>query len=315
MSDVHIDPEVTEESPADDDWDAALLAALESAYQGTTDEPELEDIEPELEEVEPEPEPEVEPEAPSAFYEGIPDDRARQMLEWVASLDDEQVQKINAALAPEPTAAASGHGTPAPTAPADGAGDALPDMPDLSLLAEAVPGFAEYLAAVDRSVRTGQTRIDSLGRQQASLADIEAKRNRAATDAAIDAGIEAFREANPLSDTQFDSVMQRATDLQVLPSLVTRFNGDVSAAMQEALGTAMWSDPNLREELVQYRLNAIGEQQVETKARKQRAASLSGGSGSVPGSRTSAAPVTLTPEQHRDAMVQKIAAEINGRVS
>lgn len=325
MSDITTEPS-TEPT---DEWDAALIAAMEEAMGGgeSAAEPEVvadpEVTEPEApaasEEVVEESEAPAEPEAPAGFDSvlgqvGMSPEDAEQIIRWAATLSPEQVQAVNAALAPPTEAAASGHGSPVASSAATGEVPPIPDLPDLSLLSEAVPGIGEFLAAQRQTLLEQQRALEILRAEQAALAEAEAKRNQSVTSAAVDAGISAFRESYPdFTDEQFDAVMRRATDLQVLGPLTQQFGGDIAKATTEALNTALWSDPTMQETLVQRRLDALAAERAETEEKRRKAASLSGSSGSVPGSRSSAAPVNLTPEQRRDQMVKAIAAEIAGR--
>lgn len=329
MSDTTAEP-TTDLPPDDDGWDAELIAAMEEALRGTSDAdveaPEAPEAaeEPEAPEVAQEaPEPVVEePEAPTGFDSvlgqvGMSPEDAEQIIRWASTLTPEQVQAVNAALSPTtPEPAASGHGSPGVSSPAPGEVPPIPDLPDLSLLQEAVPGIGDFLQAQRQALLTQQQELEALRSQQRAIAEAEAKRNQSVTSAAVDAGIAAFRETYPdLAEEQVDAVLRRATDLQVLGPLTQQFGGDVAKATTEALNTAMWSDPTMQQVLVQQRLDALASERSETEARRRRAASLSGSSGSVPGSRSSAAPANLTPEQRRDEMVKAVAAEIAGRAS
>lgn len=320
MSDTTIDPTTEAETPADpsSEWDAQIAEAMEAAFASAdTAEPVVDD------EVEPEPVAEVEipaePEPPAGLSGvigeiGVDEATAEQIIRWAAGLTPEQVEAVNASLAPSP--AASGHGSPAPVDPGAGESSSLPDLPDLELLSEAIPGFKEYLTSVDAAMRAQQVELERVRSQQSTLVETEAQRTKAQTDAQIDAGIETFRQQySDLDDDAFDRVLRRATDLQVLPGLISQHQGRIDVAMSEALTTAMWSDPQMQDRLVQARLDALTSEQEATRNRRRKAASLSGGSGSVPGSRTTAAPVNLTPEQRRQQMIESVAAEIQGRAS
>lgn len=320
MSEITTDPTDTPADPSAE-WDAQIAEAMEAAFAAppADDEPAPEvEPEPVAAEEPPAPEPEEPPAGLAGVINevGVDETTAEQILRWAAGLTPEQVEAVNASLT-QPPPAASGHGPAAPQAPADGAaGSSLPDMPDITLLAEAVPGFKEYLSGVDATMRAQQIELERVRSQQTTLVESEAQRTQRQTNEQIDAGIASFREQYAdIDDQSFERVLQRATDLQVLPGLVSQHSGQVDKAMADALTTAMWSDPDMRDRLVQATLNDITSQQEATRERRQKAASLSGGSGSVPGSRTTAAPVNLTREQHRAQMIESVAAEIQGRAS
>lgn len=315
----------------DDDALRAFVSEFDPSLGATPDtEGDDEDDAPAAE-AEPAPEPEPAVEAPSALDTvlaelGLDPDDAANVLRYATRAAHDPVQPPPPATPAVPPTyggqtAASGYGNPAsvpateagvndPTATPVGQAGA-PQRPDLSILEELIPGLSDYFGNLEAQQRAAQERFALFEAQQQELARAEAERQQATAAKAIEVGVGQFRDRYPtLDDQQFQRVLDRAAALQVMPRLVAEHGGDHVAATVAALDLAAWHDEQTRASLMQAQLDAFASQQVETRERKGKAASLSPTSGSVPRTATAAAPADMTPDQRRKALEAEIATAL-----
>ena len=193
-----------------------------------------------------------------------------------------------------------------PVTPQQAAG--IPDpRAALGPLAELAPELIDYLAARDAQLAQQAQALEFYQRQQADLAQRAARDEQSRREAQIAAGHEAFKSSHPdLTDVDLHYLAQRAANLQVMAGLVQQHNGDVTAAYQDALTTAMYSDPTYRDRVIQSQVDQFATSQADLQERKANAASLSGSGGSIP-RLSQPAPAEMTPDQRRAAMARFVA--------
>lgn len=209
------------------------------------------------------------------------------------------------AVAPQGSPAVPGSDLPTTPAPA-----ALPPLPDLSVFSELAPELAPYLESLAAQQQQVAQQTAWFQQQQAQQAQYLAQQEQARVTRLLEAGDAQFRaEHADLTDQDFTALSERVVNLQLLPALVHQ-HGDVTVAYKEALTTAMFSDPQYRDRLIQTRVDQYANDSREIEQRRQRAASIGGTGGSVPRVPTQAAASAseLTPQQRTAA----IAAEIAG---
>lgn len=197
-----------------------------------------------------------------------------------------------------------------PVSPQQAAGHVDPRQL-LGPLEELTPGLGDYLAQLQYQQQQQSQALAAYQAQQADLSARAARDEQARREAQITAGHEAFKQSHPdLTDVDLHYLASRAADLQVMAGLTHRLNGDVTAAYQEALTTAMYSDPVYRDKAIQTQVDQFAQSQTALEQRRADAASLSGSGGSVPRS-PQPAPAEMTPDARRAAMAQFIAQAAN----
>lgn len=233
-----------------------------------------------------------------------------QVYDWSRSLPPESAQAINDLLSGQfvlvPRSQydpASGRGAP-PTPAYSGSGvepsSATPPQEYLD----------PQLAAQVEQLRQQQAQL--VQQQQQFVAQQQAQQ-RQALEAQVEAGKVTFQTAMSLSAPEVHYLTDKATRMQLLPSLIREHGGDVSKGMHAALEAAYWADPEFRG---RHTTQEIDDQVDQTmlanqalNEKKQRAASLAGTSNPVVRTPPTAAP--LTKETATRGMVNEIAAALS----
>lgn len=208
--------------------------------------------------------------------------------------------------------------SPAPDVPA---GTAAPGQVPQPVAPAAVPSFDEsQLDLEDPSVRAlydqHRATLDRLSRVE-SFVQSQAQQTQATAQAQATAlynrAAESFRQQHNLEAADIKRLSEVAANLQLVPALMSGRDPmtnlparpDPIAAVERALEIAFYTVPEYRERA----LVAQRERDAAHRQRKQRLGSVAGSSGSVP--RTPPPPAN-TPEARRQAMVNDVAAMMNG---
>jgi len=95
----------------------------------------------------------------------------------------------------------------------------------------------------------------------------------------IDLGVQRFREINKnLSADDIDLVRRQATELRIINNFVGR-GEDLATATQHSLEYAMWSDPNLRDKMLQTQQQVQQDDLAQARQRQQKLSALAGTNG------------------------------------
>jgi hypothetical protein len=268
---------------------AGMLGELQAA------EPEPEPITPDLVEPEPvEPEPAAEPVEPEpAPVEptpvASPTGHALTDQEWETYSVYRQLEERLATDTDFAARFRSAFEQPQPAAP----GPAVP-----------APELAESYLAQDPAYVALQRQLSELGQTLSRHDQIINQRAAVENEGVMNQVRAQFKTAHSLDDTAMAKVYDAAQ--AYAPSLTefSRQGVPLHDALERVFSAAYWSMPEMRE--------AELARQVETQkadqARKAKAGSLSGSSGSVP--RSSTPPMNET--QRRDAMIREIADAVGG---
>lgn len=271
---------------------------------------------------------------------GVTPAEAENIISTVAGWDAETLARVNAAVSqprpmPAPNAAASGFGSPgvvAPDAapggvyqapmyqqgiPAQGGPGATalttPPAPDLSNLVEFAPGLKEWVENTQTQILTQQQQLAAYQAQVAQTAQIEQQNADRINREQMSQAHEEFKaKYSHLSPADLAAVEQRAIQMQTMPNYMRQM-GHAGQAFTAAMETAMWSDPNIRNQAIQAQAaeQLALSQRVET--RRQAAGSLSNSNGSVSRTPPAQDPKTMTPEQRNAAMIAEVASSIANR--
>ena len=166
--------------------------------------------------------------------------------------------------------------TPAPAAPEDDAWD-----------------------DVDPVVREKLRQLDEIQNELAGFRQAQMQSAVVQAQSQLTAGRDRFNQRYELTDEQLSSLEQETAALGILPSLITKHNGDRVAAVEEALETAYWRSEEFRAREFDRRQQA----EKKTRERTSKASKLAGSSGSVPRNRAEPS----TPEARKEAMIAEIA--------
>ena len=329
---------------AEDEFTQSFLDALESRFPVSSaepspetdpaapggDEPPSEGEEPSSPETEPSPEPEPEPE-PAPDEGGAPEEghgqpasaftlsgvdysseqvsRALQVASWFDRLNPQEVQAIDALMSgqytlsplqPQPQPSPGGQPAPSPSSvqpppAAEDEGDWLDPraQTEIRALRAQINDLTESFKASLGPVVQTQQQAD----YQARLTQI----NKAHAD---------FQARYQLDDNAMNALETSIAQAQVLPGLAQR-EGSIEKGMNTALEMMFWTTPTYRDAWQAQRTTSLqAEQAAEEQAtiRKQHLTALSGSGGSAPRRE----PVPSSPEDRHQAMVQEIAAAMNG---
>lgn len=140
---------------------------------------------------------------------------------------------------------------------------------------------AQHAASEARIAQVTQ-QVGQFQQYMEGQAQMQAAQQRQEADAKVNAGLAAFMADTGLDPAVSEALLARVGQLQMLPGLVNQHGGDIALATQDALSQVAWLDPTARQAM------ALKEGMVDTgeataaDARRQKAASLTGGSGSIP---------------------------------
>lgn len=157
------------------------------------------------------------------------------------------------------------------------------------------PYLQSQLAPIQQQLSAIQ---QTVAQQQAIAQDAQLSRNKAI----IDQATSAFMEARSLTPEESHALQVAVAQSGTFAALTQRHNGDVAGAINEALDTAYWRDPVLREREVAARLAAERTATQSSMEKQRKAASLAPGGTGVP--REDPPPTT------REARMAAMAAEI-----
>ncbi len=180
--------------------------------------------------------------------------------------------------------------------------------PDLSALNDFAPGLSDFLSfQAQQTAHLQQQLAANTAYQQEQLAN-QAREQERARDMALSAGRDQFAADNPdLTPQDLHHLTQRVAASQSIAPLIRQHGGNVQAAMNDALTTAMWSDPFYRNRVQQASVEAHAQTSADIQARASAAAALNGSRGAIPQTQQPA-PHTLPPEQRRAALTSDIAS-------
>lgn len=210
------------------------------------------------------------------------------LYQWAASLTPEQQQAIFEQGASPATAppAASPPGTPTPAAPDD---DEFAD-PKVAELQQQIAQLSQQTAAQAQSIAQSQYAAQQ---QQAAIAN-KPHADRAVAD---------FQTQYQLADADMDLIRQKLfAHPYILENMHAQSNGDVYRTYLASFETVAWTDPTMRDRLINARAVASQTQQDEIAAKRARASAVAGSGGSTP--RTS--PAASTPEDRRRGMLDEL---------
>jgi len=180
-------------------------------------------------------------------------------------------------------------------------------------LAELAPELGNFLAAQAQQTAMLQAEIARNTAFQQEQLVAQAREREAQQNAAIQAGRDQFAQDHPdFTDVDLHYLANRAASMNSIVGLLREHNGDMRAAMNDALTTAMWSDPAYRDRVQQAAIQTHAETSADIAARREAAASLSGSRGAI-GQVQQPAPQTLPPDQRRAALASDVAAAIAGQ--
>lgn len=214
----------------------------------------------------------------------------REVYDFHASLTPAQIQQIDAIL----TQPAAPHG-----GPSSGSGAPQPADPD-----------DEYIdPRLAQEVHGLQSRLDQLLALEERRAAEEAQKRQAMYLQAVEETSSAFKTEFGLDDTELATLQQRTAAKQIIPALAAQYPSDPGRAFREALTMTYWSDPEFRTKALERQQQLDAVQQDELRARRAKAAAVTGAGGSV----SRKPPATpQTREGRQKAMVDELAAAING---
>lgn len=236
--------------------------------------------------------------------------QAIQVHDWFARLDANQVQAIDALMSGGYRLAPLNEPAPGPQTPSP-AGTAISPPPP----APAADDEGEWLdPRAQAAINQLRGQINDLQQNfTQSLGPVVQTQQQADYNtrfAAINTAHSSFQTKYGLTDEAMQSLEASIAEGQILPGLANR-HGSLEAGMNAALEMIFWTTPTYRDPYVQSRVTSQqAEQHTEQTAttRKQQLTALSGSGGSVPRRE----PVPTTPEDRHAAMVNEIAAAMNG---
>jgi hypothetical protein len=202
-------------------------------------------------------------------------------------------------------------GPVSPSFPGPATASALPPPPDLSMLQDVAPGLREYLQSVHQFATTQQQQVFQAQQQAAWLANQQAEAAMRSNQREFDTGVNNFKTQNPAFAQDIDALSDTAARLNILPGLVSSYNGDVARATQDALRIAASMDEKFQGKLVQNALDQFAMQQQQMRDKRDMAASLAAPASAIPRTPAAVDVRNLTPQQREQAM----AAEISGQFS
>lgn len=153
------------------------------------------------------------------------------------------------------------------------------------------------------------TRLGEMQQRLDQLQNVSVDREREEFRVLIDTQTARFQQEHSLSNEEMQKVTQTATNLEVLPKLLTGIDPitgeagprDRGQAIGRALEIAYWYLPEMREKA----LHGQVAERAKSTQRKQRLAGVSGGGGgSVP---QNTDPRKMNQQERREAMIREVA--------
>lgn len=250
----------------------------------------------------------------------------RELYDWATNLPAEQHQAINDLLSGnyylvprDPSQVPPGY------VPVQGSGGGSPvHEPPVTQPPAPAPAPAPTSTPIDPGafldpaaaahMQALQDRLDQMAasqqQQQQQQAQVEFNRQQSILQAGLIAAKDEFKAKHGLSDDDLNRVIDRTTQMQVIPGLIQRHVGDPKSAFVNGFEAAFYSDPVLRHAAIQREAAIEAERAAELTRKKGRASSVGASSGPVP--RTAPARKPLTSDQTVDAMAAEIEAAMNG---
>ena len=168
--------------------------------------------------------------------------------------------------------------------------------------------YPESYLASDPAWQAAMAQMNEQNRVIAQLQAVVNDQRRAENDATRLVVERAFKDSHGLDDKAFKAVYDHAQGFAgMMPALAAR-GVPANEALEQVLDAAYWSMPEMRE--VAYQRDA--ERRKADQARKAKAGSLSGSSGSVP--RTAAFDLPKTEQGRRDALAKMAGQLMNGEL-
>jgi hypothetical protein len=179
--------------------------------------------------------------------------------------------------------------------PPEGSGSVPPPTSRVPTLPPELEEYAPILEYMDKKFDTFS----------ASLAQVTANAEQQRLESIntqLQSGVQAWNKTYNFSEAEVNAIMQHATDIGVMPTLVSQ-GLSPSDAMTRAMEMAFWDSPELRDRYLVERQTASAQRTQQEQA-KQRKLSALGGNATLPSG--SIAPPT--EEQRRQSMISDIAA-------
>lgn len=154
-----------------------------------------------------------------------------------------------------------------------------------------------------------QARLAEIQKRLDDLQSVTVDREREEFNSLLEQTKLRFQQENGLSNDEMSKVMATASNMEVLPKLMTGIDPitgaagprDRQQALNRAFEIAYWYLPEMREKALQAQVSA----RAKSTQRKQRLAGVSGGGGgSVP---QNTDPRKMTSQERREAMIREVA--------
>lgn len=258
-------------------------------------------------------------------YVPAPAEDIGNVLGWVNGIAPEDRQAISEWLAAKAAGsntplqtAASGSGPfppgPAPVAPG---GVGQPQPPIQIDYSQLDPDLAAALQAQQQGIAQTQAQMAAMADRQAQFENTQAQfyaaqaaQDRSRMQSDILSTTAEFVTDHAFTPEQGEALSQAAANLQILPTMHAKHNGDIKAAVRETLETAMWTTPEFRSLAIQSELADSLNTNSATEERKRKAAAINGAGANVP--RVAPPSRPLTKQEREQAMVAEIGAAMNG---